>query len=1019
MGYFFDYTCEDKASIINGGGLVNENSDGTVSVFVNLGSDELQPIPMTKICCEAISPDYTFDIDSQTCKWSTKDCSTEMKPFKVVLNPTGNDGAIFEVDENSGETCTLDITFDYLMQFDCADIATKMNTVSTGSLSLSETSNYREIALLQQQYDDCIGRKTKFEQEITYLSTQLENTPYVITCHKPPTTIGKSTQEYTSSDSTAEGDGRAKYETLDVGFNTRPPNAFELESYSDRYYCLTDLGLQEWQTILGFNDYNTWINSNGTDTTMYNCDQVNSLITLDGNSGSLLGSCDISITARQEIISNISEVQGALAHLDCDSYLTQIQQLQPQEEPCSTVSSMFETLNVCMTLDMVNPDTGKLETVYEESIFNIGSGNLPTYLTTTQPNTGLLSTSENDTTYCETIAKTLMEELHEALPQSGTTEIQNLVENSLNSKWLNFETTITDPTILDLIYNEKIKISLYIKDCCVDFGVLIDRIKLNRDCSKVKSKDVTISKSPSFDMIRVCDNKKSWLSNEEFKHREFDLRFRDTQYDINNYKLAINSKEVDLDINPANAIEQDLFCYIKDNPCLLECPTGTTYSCPDGSTLNETGNECLSITLTASTLNGTPYSSVTGDVLAGVFDRYGAVFLGDVYDRPWPLEFSGNSGQVGVYSGTNFVVDAENVVVNAEYGGVGTGATWESPAAISNSLWGNNFGGGRMNNAGIKTSPSSVGSWVGFSHCIDVPTDGTYQVGIGADDMARFKLNGDSVFEQINPQGGSYTPYPPYSLMINHFWVFGLDLKAGKNIIEMEYLNTGGLGNLTAEIYSATTTQLAAMTTYSELSGVTIFSTGDFVGSEFQLGTTNGYSCPTDYSLDTCVPAPYQCAKIERTDLVGTDCCYQPPVSIECATDHDFATILSSQTMSCDSLVTTACTVDSIWGLSITIGCDTIYSGDFFTGTTILTPPTQVDYENGLDVAATELGLTFSATNGIGTLTYSPLCDEENLYYNKCIKVDLALDITTDCETKEFQDNIKFDFQDGDEYDFN
>jgi hypothetical protein len=123
--------------------------------------------------------------------------------------------------------------------------------------------------------------------------------------------------------------------------------------------------------------------------------------------------------------------------------------------------------------------------------------------------------------------------------------------------------------------------------------------------------------------------------------------------------------------------------------------------------------------------------------------------------------------------------------------------------------------------------------------------------------------------------------------------------------------------------------------------------------------------------------------------------------------------------MSCDSLVTTACTVDSIWGLSITIGCDTIYSGDFFTGTTILTPPTQVDYENGLDVAATELGLTFSATNGIGTLTYSPLCDEENLYYNKCIKVDLALDITTDCETKEFQDNIKFDFQDGDEYDFN
>ena len=100
---------------------------------------------------------------------------------------------------------------------------------------------------------------------------------------------------------------------------------------------------------------------------------------------------------------------------------------------------------------------------------------------------------------------------------------------------------------------------------------------MDRNCSKVTSKETFISKSPGFDMIRVCDNKKSWLSNEDFERREFDVKLRDTEYDIDNYKLAINSKELDLDINAANAIEQDLFCYIQDNPCMVSpCETGTT-----------------------------------------------------------------------------------------------------------------------------------------------------------------------------------------------------------------------------------------------------------------------------------------------------------------------------------------------------------------------------------------------------------------------------------------------------------
>jgi len=246
-----------------------------------------------------------------------------------------------------------------------------------------------------------------------------------------------------------------------------------------------------------------------------------------------------------------------------------------------------------MTVDLVDSNTGSLTPVYEEEVFNIGTGNLATYLQDNQPKTGLIASGETGTTFCQNVAIQLMTELQEVLPQSGTTEIQNLVQNSFDSGWLNFNTVITGQTILDLLYNEKVKISLKINECCVDFSILIDRIKMESNCTKLDSQELRVSKSPSFNMVRVLDNKKSWLSNEDSERREFDLRLRDTQYDINNYKLAINSKEVDLDINPANAIEQDLFCYVTDNNCLL---TGTTEV--TGTTCGDNGIDLTDIITT-------------------------------------------------------------------------------------------------------------------------------------------------------------------------------------------------------------------------------------------------------------------------------------------------------------------------------------------------------------------------------------------------------------------------------------
>lgn len=841
--------CLNKEDTINNGGEVIENDNGTVSVYYSDGN-VLVNSPLTKFCCELLDSSYIWDANKQLCKWDVG-CDNP-SPFKVVLNPNGNDGVIFSVDQTNQETCTLNISFDYLFQMDCDDIISKIR----------EANDNTELNELQLQYDNCISELTAYKEEMNQLILQLELTPYVIICDN------------------------------DINNESNCPTPTNLLTGLNQF-CLTEAGLQQWEIILGATRYQAWVISNGVDTTQYTCVDVTSLDAIDNGSGTLFSTCDISITERQEIINRLEELRRILLLFNCDDILAQINELYT---PCSNVSEILESLDVSMTLELINPDTGDLQTVYEEEIFNIGSGNITNYLTRNQPNTGIRFSCDTTNQNCSIIGRLLMTEIAQQEPTSGTTEIQELVENSFDSDWLNFQTRITNQDILDLIYNQEIKISFKIKNCCVDFAILVDRIKMNRDCSKLDSVELSFTKSPSFELVRTLDNKKSWMTNEDFKRREFDLKFRDTQYDINQYKLAINTKEVDLDINPANAIEQDLFCYVRDNDCILKCLTATTFTCPTGKIFNETESDCFSITYTETTLNGTPYTATTGDVSIGVYNRYGAVFLGNVYDRPWPLQFSGSSDQFGVYSGTNFVVDATNEVVNAEYGGVGTGLTYYSPASISNSLWGDAIGGGRMNNAGIKTS-APIGSWVGLSYCIDVPFDGSYQVGLGSDELFRFKVNGQSVFEQMNPIT-TLSPYPPYSLFNNHFWIFGLNLNAGKNIIEIEYQHSGTSGNLTAEIYTATTTELAAMTTYSELSGVTIFTTANFVGEEFQLNDTNGYSCPTGYALDTCIPIPYKCAKIERENPIDSSECLscEPTSATTCCGDIgiDINTLLST-----------------------------------------------------------------------------------------------------------------------------
>ena len=73
--------------------------------------------------------------------------------------------------------------------------------------------------------------------------------------------------------------------------------------------------------------------------------------------------------------------------------------------------------------------------------------------------------------------------------------------------------------------------------------------------------------------------------------------------------------------------------------------------------------------------------------------------------------------------------------------------------------------------------------------------------------------------------------------------------------------------------------------------------------------------------------------------------------STSIATDIDFVSILSANTIACDSGATaTTCTINSTWGLDVKLNCRSIYTNPvFFTGTTITDAPTQQDYVDAID----------------------------------------------------------------------
>ena len=643
--------------------------------------------------------------------------------------------------------------------------------------------------------------------------------------------------------------------------------------------------------------------------------------------------------------------------------------LRPLATTPNGIVNMLESLSASMVLNTKTGPTNistHLNNVYEETIFqSIGTGNCYNYLISAGTNTGfyvcgtlakstdtscnalnLYSLKEpNGFLDCADVQNQLIQGLfvESGLPTTATTAFKAAIsENTFASNWLHFHTDITDAAIISAITNQKIVLSIKISGVSTDISLLYDNIKLTKSCTKVENNNIFVTQSPGFELDRIKDNKKSWATKNTVDHRIFNVarydnsnQIRQTDYFVNfDDRQVINTKEIDLDIDIASAVESDVWCYLSDNSCLLTgttvgtttcigeinaqvytaqtitglsitsvtttgtcCPvtavtsttvtsSGTTYTCPVGFSATSADDQCQKITISAATYNGSGTIITSGNTDSS-YGNLGTYFYPDIAGLgPYPLYYNGSGD---LKNQNNTTISALNISNNSNHN-----SFWYNSGTTTN---------GRLNKVGIF---APTGKYAGFSQCINIVTEGTYYVGLAADNYANFLVNGIKVvsFNVLTTTN------------FNKWSIFPIHLKSGLNIIQMEGKNESGVAAFAAEIYDPISydTLTGATTTGSTQANV-IFTTATKVGASFDYASDNsiGYSCPSGFILNTCGIST--CTKIENAVITAT-------TTANTVTTTGYCTDLScvTYTTTAQTTTTSAVTATTITGVTCSTG---------------------------------------------------------------------------------------------------
>lgn len=608
------YDCEKHINPALLSNNVIKNPNGTISVFEPKPNGPVTPYPLTKECCKVLAElsneNYFFDLNQQQCMWRTNSipCVDSYPPIKIILNPKGNDGSIFEI--NGDENCSLNVKFDYLIKLNCEALS---ETVFNKS-QLNNSKETEEIVGLKNKLEDQTTKCEVITSEIDFLSKEFLNLNYSIVCDDFPDIDNPNAINETSGDTVSLTETQ-KLPFSKTGFGNLAPMSFALMNKTITF-CLTEpYGLDAWKKIIGIDAYQKFL---AGDITSYTTKNVIDLYNENLNSVKkskieYIFECETPFGYKTEVLNKINGLIKKQKNCktkigDLNNKLS-VFNVVNEINDCGTVIDYFENFSANMCIDLVNNDNS-LTTIYETTLFqNIGSGNLYNYLISHSNNSGFYvcgQPNENETwasgctsiTYpeltqepltqnvssCLTVKDIILDSLFtESNYQDFNSFLQTLSPNILSSQWLNFSISINDPTFINQIANNKIKLSINVNNNCGNFCVLVDSITLQRECNDVQNNTIFISQSPGFNLTKVVDNKKSWLNNSIFETREFEVNnlditnpIRQTNYNLNDERLIINTKEIDLNMDIASAVEYNVWCYINENPCLL---SGKTNEC--------------------------------------------------------------------------------------------------------------------------------------------------------------------------------------------------------------------------------------------------------------------------------------------------------------------------------------------------------------------------------------------------------------------------------------------------------
>ena len=586
----------NKSLILSSGGQITENQDGSVSVFTPNNLNVLEPLQIGELCCTNLG--FTYDVEKQKCMWGSDSCAT-VNEYKIVINPNNDDGTIFE--QNFNETCSLNINFDYLIKVKCETLMGLLNEETQYTSTINTI-----IGQIQVQEAFC----ETLNNQLEVLSAQISSTNYSIICESAPqNTTSSRTSSSLISDVFANSAFNSSSQTTQT--SSQRQTSIDPENVGITFCISEPSGLNEWYNILGETNYNAFVNG---DSYSYTCDDVQSLIESnksiireDQNATPLLFECTTPFGTKTQMLidfntltSELNECQKTLNDLNTELNNLAITGV----DVCNRPLSLFETMSLTLIVDTVDTNNN-ITTIYtDDTLFpEIGLGNLYKYIIDNEK-TGfyvcggddctpfILDSSEDNQLTCNMVVENMLNDLYfesglSALTNGVTQFNESFSKSALTSNWVSFTSTISDPEVIAQMLNNKVKFSILLSNPCGEISILLDNIEMEKTCDIIKREDLLVTKNPGFELERVIDNKKSWLSNTELENRSFEITktndtkpYRWTNYNVNNEKLIINSKEIDLDINLASAIETDVWCYVNDNPCILSAKT-TCDPCSD------------------------------------------------------------------------------------------------------------------------------------------------------------------------------------------------------------------------------------------------------------------------------------------------------------------------------------------------------------------------------------------------------------------------------------------------------